>query len=30
VEEKEEWACPRCGGVICLHDRACSECGQTI
>ena len=30
VEEKEKWTCSRCGGVISLHDRACSECGQTI
>lgn len=30
VGEKEKWTCSHCGGVICLHDRACSECGQTI
>ena len=26
LEEKEKWTCPDCGGVISLHDRACSEC----
>jgi len=30
LEEKEKWTCLDCGGVISLHDRACSECGQTI
>ena len=24
--EKEKWTCPHCGGVICIHDRICSEC----
>jgi len=26
LEEKEKWTCSHCGGVISLHDRACSEC----
>lgn len=30
MEEQEKWKCSHCGGVISLHDRACSECGQTI
>jgi len=30
LEEKEKWTCSHCGGVISLHDRACSECGQEI
>ena len=30
LEEKQKWTCTQCGGVISLHDRACSECGQTI
>ena len=24
--QKEEYTCPKCGGVISLHDRECSEC----
>jgi hypothetical protein len=27
-EEVENWTCARCGGVIGLHDRVCSECGE--
>jgi hypothetical protein len=27
-EEREKWTCAECGGVISLHDRACSECGK--
>jgi hypothetical protein len=30
LEEKEKWTCSHCGGVISLHGRACSECGQQI
>ena len=26
--EKQKWICLACGGVISLHDRVCSECGQ--
>lgn len=28
LEEREKWTCRHCGGVISLHDRACSECGN--
>jgi hypothetical protein len=28
LEEKQKWMCSQCGGVICLHDRICSECGK--
>ena len=24
--QKEKYTCPKCGGVISLHDRACSDC----
>jgi hypothetical protein len=27
MEEKEKWTCPTCGGIVCIHDRICSECG---
>jgi hypothetical protein len=27
-EEREKWTCAECGGVISLHDHACSECGK--
>jgi len=30
LEEKEKWTCSVCGGVISLHDRACSECGKEV
>ena len=30
LEEKEKWTCSQCGGVISLHDRACSECGHAL
>jgi hypothetical protein len=29
-EEKEQWTCPDCGGIISLHDRICSGCGKEI
>jgi DNA-directed RNA polymerase subunit RPC12/RpoP len=29
-EEKQKWACARCGGVISIHDRVCSTCGREI
>ncbi len=25
-QQLKKYTCPRCGGVISLHDRACSEC----
>ena len=30
LKEKEKWTCPRCGGVICIHDRICSECATPM
>ena len=26
-QQKERYTCPHCGGIISLHDAACSECG---
>ena len=26
--EKERWACARCGGAICVHNRLCADCGK--
>lgn len=28
--QKEGYTCPKCGGVISLHDRACSECQEKV
>ena len=25
--EVERWKCPKCGGVICVHNRKCYNCG---
>lgn len=30
IEEREKWNGTDCGGVISLHDRFCSECGQEV
>ena len=30
LEEKEKWTCSHCGGILSLHDRICSECGEKI
>jgi predicted amidophosphoribosyltransferase len=30
LEEKQKWMCAQCGGVISLHDRICSECGEAL
>ena len=27
-QQKEKYTCSGCGGIISLHDRACSECGK--
>jgi hypothetical protein len=27
-EEKIKWLCAECGGVLCMHDKICSECGK--
>lgn len=26
VQQKEKYTCPKCGGIISIHDRKCSEC----
>jgi uncharacterized protein DUF3795 len=26
--EKTRWACPECGGAICVHNRYCHSCGK--
>ena len=26
--QKKQWICSICGGVVSVHDRICSECGQ--
>jgi hypothetical protein len=26
--EKAKWACPKCGGTICVHKGYCLECGK--
>ena len=26
LKEKELWTCKKCGGIISLHDKQCSEC----
>jgi hypothetical protein len=28
-EEKERWKCPKCGGIVCVHNRKCYTCNQT-
>jgi Protein of unknown function (DUF3795) len=30
IKEKQKWTCVHCGGVISLHDRACSACGREM
>ncbi len=27
-QEQTRWACPHCGGTICVHTATCSQCGQ--
>ena len=29
-KEEERWRCPGCGGIICVHNRTCYTCSQTI
>lgn len=29
-QQKERYTCSRCGGIISIHDRECSECQQKI
>ncbi len=26
--EKQKWTCPRCSGLLCMHDPACPACGH--
>jgi hypothetical protein len=26
--EEKRWKCPNCGGVICVHNKTCYDCGQ--
>jgi hypothetical protein len=26
--EKARWACSKCGGVVCVHNRTCIKCGN--
>jgi len=30
TEIKEKWTCSQSGGIISLHDRACSDCGKEM
>ncbi len=30
AQQKEKYTCPNCGGVISLHDRACSSCQNFV
>lgn len=30
AEQREKYTCPACGGVISLHDRACSQCQRRM
>ena len=27
---RAEWRCPDCGGVVCIHDGLCTECGKPV
>ena len=27
VSQKKKYKCPECGGVICVHDKKCYDCG---
>jgi len=26
--DRERWRCPECGGVVCVHKKACLFCGH--
>jgi hypothetical protein len=30
ARERERWACPHCGGLMCVHRADCPACGKTI
>ena len=27
-QERSRWACPKCGGVLCVHRDVCASCGK--
>lgn len=27
-KQKEKYTCPKCGGIISIHDRECGECQE--
>ncbi len=29
-QQKRRYTCPACGGIISIHDRVCSQCGEKI
>ena len=29
-QQKEKYTCPKCGGMISIHDRECSECQESM
>jgi hypothetical protein len=29
-QQKEKYTCPKCGGIISVHDRECSECQESM
>lgn len=29
-KQKEKYTCPKCGGIISIHDRECSECQEKV
>lgn len=29
-QQKEKYTCPKCGGIISIHDRKCSECQEKL
>ena len=29
-QQKEKYTCPKCGGIISIHDRECSECQESM
>lgn len=29
-DEKVRWACPECGGIVCVHTGCCSGCGKEL
>lgn len=29
-QQKWKYTCPKCGGIISIHDRECSECQESM